>query len=172
MGRGGLMRQAFAVTVLVIAYALFYLLTGSGLSLSWVVRDGDADREAVKGTRSWVLWLERTTFGDDVRRWHPLHSGAPVSHRDGDRAAAPPRAPPPAVGTRSIRQPQSPTAMRTSRPRSSSKPARARLARQSNARETACFSDRWRTATRASHGMSVSATPSTRVGRMRSSRTH
>jgi hypothetical protein len=81
------MRQAFAVAVLVIAYALFYLLTGSGLSLSWVVRDGDADREAVKGTRSWVLWLERTTFGDDVRRWHALNSAATVSDCDANLAA-------------------------------------------------------------------------------------
>ena len=81
------MRQAFAVTVLLSAYALFYLLTDSGSSLSWVVGHGDAEREAVKGTRSWVLWLERTALGDDVRRWHALNAAATVSDCDANLAA-------------------------------------------------------------------------------------
>jgi hypothetical protein len=59
------MRRVFAVIVL-LAGCVLYLLIGSG---------------------SWVLWLERTTFGDDVRRWHALNAATTFSDCDANLAA-------------------------------------------------------------------------------------
>ena len=75
------MRQASPC--LPIAYALSYLLIGAGSSLSWVVRPGDADREAVKGARPGSCglgahWRSATT----LRRWHALNAAATVPDCD------------------------------------------------------------------------------------------